>query len=332
MPPCAAVRADLELKRADFVLRKTKKISAVSSRPMSVLALLASYILLPTSLAIFCQSPAQAEKPAISKSKESNKQEQEKQEQRKIEQEKKEQEKKEQERKEDEAKVKVWKVHQSGDVLGERFLYISADSFKAFYPKAHYAISASAPDWKIHFYNIDRRTIFSTTIESFNKRLSLRARANAQSFYPYKYKIVPGKPKLIAGEKTYCLTCQSTEPANKDAVKRSDFYLAERIALPPRMQEFFKPSWGAAMCKNQPLRIDLELGDGRRSNKLDTKSIVLELLPRKFFEPPSGYKKTQSEEEVLIGDGIINDIIGDLGKRLGSDESDRSYRKDRNHK
>ncbi|OPZ88502.1 MAG: hypothetical protein BWY75_01574 [bacterium ADurb.Bin425] len=317
MPPCAAARANLELKQADFVLKKTNKISAVSSWPMSVLALLASYILLPTFLAIFCQSPAQAEKPAIIRSKESDKQEQVK---------------KEQERKEDEAKVKVWKIHQSGDVLGERFLYISADSFKAFYPKAHYAISASAPDWKIHFFNIDRRTIYSTTIESFNKRLSLRARANAQSFYPYKYKIVPGKPKLIAGEKTYCLTCQSTEPTNKDAVKRSDFYLAERIALPPRMQEFFKPSWGAAMCKNQPLRIDLELGDGRRSNKLDTKSIVLELLPRKFFEPPSGYKKTQSEEEVLIGDGIINDIIGDLGKRLGSDESDRSYRKDRNHK
>ncbi|MBN8661110.1 MAG: hypothetical protein J0M35_12150 [Candidatus Obscuribacter phosphatis] len=317
MPPCAAARANLELKQADFVLKKTNKISAVSSWPMSVLALLASYILLPTFLAIFCQSPAQAEKPAIIRSKESDKQEQVK---------------KEQERKEDEAKVKVWKIHQSGDVLGERFLYISADSFKAFYPKAHYAISASAPDWKIHFFNIDRRTIYSTTIESFNKRLSLRARANAQSFYPYKYKIVPGKPKLIAGEKTYCLTCQSAEPTNKDAVKRSDFYLAERIALPPRMQEFFKPSWGAAMCKNQPLRIDLELGDGRRSNKLDTKSIVLELLPRKFFEPPSGYKKTQSEEEVLIGDGIINDIIGDLGKRLGSDESDRSYRKDRNHK
>ncbi|MBX9938149.1 MAG: hypothetical protein K2Y32_02795 [Candidatus Obscuribacterales bacterium] len=263
-------------------------------------------------LVTLCQLPAQAQKPANIGGKET---------------EKKDQDKKDQEKKEDEAKVKVWKVHQTGDLLGERFLYIGADSFKAFYPKAHYAISASAPDWKIHFYNIDRRTIFSTTIESFNKRLSLRARANAQSFYPYKYKIVPGKPKLIAGEKTYCLTCQSTEPPNKDAVKRTDFYLAERIALPPRMQEFFKPTWGAPMCKNQPLRIDLELGDGRRSNKLDTKRIVLELLPRKFFEPPSGYKKTQSEEEVLIGDGIINDIVGDLGKRLGSDEGEKVRRR-----
>jgi hypothetical protein len=279
---------------------------------------LSTFLLLSSSLVLvtLCQQPAQAQKPESIKGRGPEKKEQDK----------KEQDKKDQDKKEDEAKVKVWKVHQTGDVLGERFLYIGADSFKAFYPKARYAISASAPDWKIHFYNIDRRTIFSTTIESFNKRLSLRARANAQSFYPYKYKIVPGKPKLIAGEKTYCLTCQSTEPPNKDSVKRSDFYLAERIALPPRMQEFFKPTWGAPMCKNQPLRIDLELGDGRRSNKLDTTRIVLELLPRKFFEPPSGYKKTESEEEVLIGDGIINDIIGDLGKRLGSNEKDRRRR------
>lgn len=217
-----------------------------------------------------------------------------------------------------EAKLKVWKLKQTGDILGDRYIYVCKEGFKVFYPKAHYAITSCPPDWKVTFYNVDRKSIYSTTMDGWRKNLNIRSKAAAQTFFPDRYEMTPGKPKLVTGEIADCLLFKSKQKVDPDAIYMSEFYLSNRIEVPVEMQKFFAYSWGKDVSRRQPLRIVLILGSGYRSTKIDTERVERELLPADFFQPPRNYRPAKNEDEVLLGTGLINDIVDDLGKQLGS--------------
>ena len=56
--------------------------------------------------------------------------------------------------------------------------------------------------------------------------------------------------------------------------------------------------------------------------KVETTSARKIKVPSTFFDPPKGYRRAKSEDEVTVGVDLINDIVGDLGKQLGSDGRD----------
>ncbi|MDX1985290.1 MAG: hypothetical protein SFV17_01260 [Candidatus Obscuribacter sp.] len=217
-----------------------------------------------------------------------------------------------------ETRLKVWKLKQTGDILGERYIYVCKEGFKVFYPKAHYAITSGPPHWKVTFYNVDRKSIYSTTMDGWQKSLNIRSKAAAQIFFPDKFEIKPGKPKLVAGEIADCLLFKSKQKVDLDSIYMSEFYLSNRIEVPIEMQKFFAYSWGKAVSRRQPLRIVLVLGNGYRSTKIDTEKVERELLPADFFQPPRNYKPAKNADEVILGTGLINDIVDDLGKQLGT--------------
>ncbi|MBK8221065.1 MAG: hypothetical protein IPK73_08595 [Candidatus Obscuribacter sp.] len=217
-----------------------------------------------------------------------------------------------------ETRLKVWKLKQTGDILGERYIYVCKEGFKIFYPKAHYAITSGPPDWKVTFYNVDRKSIYSTTMDGWQKSLNIRSKAAAQIFFPDKFELKPGKPKLVAGEIADCLLFKSKQKVDLDSIYMSEFYLSNRIEVPIEMQKFFAYSWGKDVSRRQPLRIVLILGNGYRSTKIDTEKVERELLPADFFQPPQNYKPAKNADEVILGTGLINDIVDDLGKQLGT--------------
>lgn len=217
-----------------------------------------------------------------------------------------------------ETRLKVWKLKQTGDILGDRYIYVCKEGFKVFYPKAHYAITSGPPDWKVTFYNVDRKSIYSTTMDGWQKSLNIRSKAAAQIFFPDRFEIKPGKPKLVAGEIADCLLFKSKQRVDLDSIYMSEFYLSNRIEVPIEMQKFFAYSWGKDVSRRQPLRIVLILGNGYRSTKIDTEKVERELLPADFFQAPRNYKPAKNADEVILGTGLINDIVDDLGKQLGT--------------
>ncbi len=43
-------------------------------------------------------------------------------------------------------------------------------------------------------------------------------------------------------------------------------------------------------------------------------------VPGDFFKAPTGYTKVKSEDNVMLGNDLINDIVDDLGKQFGSNK------------
>lgn len=216
----------------------------------------------------------------------------------------------------------VWKLYQKGDFMGDRELYVSKDGYMAVYTKAKYTITSRKPDWKITFYNTARKAIYSTTIAQSKKNFGLRSRFAKESFFPAKYHLEDGPKQTIAGQKTSCIYCVAdkniAKAQQKTDVERSAFYLAEDIPMAPQMTDYFGQTWTPELCKKQSLRIVTWDYAGRRKTKIETVRIEKLELPLSVFDPPPGLQAVNSEDQVMLGNDLINDLVDDLGKGFGN--------------
>ncbi|MBX9938150.1 MAG: hypothetical protein K2Y32_02800 [Candidatus Obscuribacterales bacterium] len=216
----------------------------------------------------------------------------------------------------------VWKIYQKGDFMGDRELYVSKDGYMAVYTKAKYTITSRKPDWKITFYNTARKAIYSTTIAQSKKNFGLRSRFAKESFFPAKYHLEDGPKMIIAGQKTSCKYCVAdkniAKTQQKTDVERSAFYLSDEIPMAPQMTDYFGQTWTSELCKKQSLRVVTWDYAGRQKTKFETVKIEKLELPLAVFDPPSGLQQVSSEDQVMLGNDLINDIVDDLGKGFGN--------------
>ena len=204
--------------------------------------------------------------------------------------------------------------------MGDRILYVSKDGYKAEYTKAKYVILLAKPKWDVIFYNKARKTIFTTTIEKSKKNFGLRSRIAKESFFPDKYKMVPGKGEVVAGHKTDCVMCiglKSKEQYGKTDVARAAYYLSNEIPIAPQVTDYFSQTWNYELCRRQSLRIFVWTGSGLKKTKIDTVKVEQVTVPGDFFQAPQGYTAVKSEDNVMLGNDLINDIVDDLGKQFG---------------
>ncbi|HNM51411.1 MAG TPA: hypothetical protein PKN86_16960 [Candidatus Obscuribacter sp.] len=207
--------------------------------------------------------------------------------------------------------------------MGDRILYICKDGYKAEYTKANYVILMAQPKWDVTFYNKTRKTIFTNTIEKSKQNFGLRSRIAKESFFPDNYKMVPGKGEVVAGHKTDCIMCigqNSKEHYGKTDVVRSAYYMSNEIPMAPQVTDYFGQTWSNELCRRQSLRILVWTGAGVKKTKIETVKLEKVTVPGDFFKAPEGYTKVKSEDNVMLGNDLINDIVDDLGKQFGSNK------------
>lgn len=216
----------------------------------------------------------------------------------------------------------VWKLYQKGDFMGDRELYVSKDGYMAVYTKAKYTITSRTPEWKITFYNTTRKAIYSTTIAQSKKNFGLRSRFAKESFFPAKYHLEDGPKQTIAGQKCSSIFCVADKNIGKTQqktdVERSAFYISDEIPMAPQMTDYFGQTWTPELCKRQSLRIVTWDYAGRQKTKIETVKVEKLELPISVFDPPPGLQAVKSEDQVMLGNDLINDIVDDLGKGFGN--------------
>jgi hypothetical protein len=217
----------------------------------------------------------------------------------------------------------VWKVHQVENLLGNRIVYIGENGIKYVYAKQNYTLLYAAPDWRINYFNSDRKSIYSTKLEQWQGKSNFRMKLVTGNFFPENPVVIKGLKSVVAGHKVQCYVVKpfdkghTARKADGATVVETQWDEAEDIALNPQINKLLDATTGQGIGKNLPLSISVLLGDGAMKPRLTTISVEKVKVPADFFEPPKNYRAVSSESEITLGSGLINDLVDDLGKSLG---------------
>ncbi len=218
-----------------------------------------------------------------------------------------------------EAKIKVWKLVQNDEILGDRIIWGYKDGYRVDYPKSKYTYILSAPDWKLYAYNDIHKNIYTTDAKNWEKQFGARGKLLISRQFPAKYKILPTQKLTMFGQRVARIDYVSTVPVKNSDIASSSFYVLEDMPIARQVTDTFAHMWNKDLCQRQSLQTDLVNGRGNKRKMVSTSSVSQVDVADNFFKPPAGYKKASSESEVTLGSDLINDIVGDLGKVPGKD-------------
>lgn len=217
------------------------------------------------------------------------------------------------------AKIKVWKLVQNDEILGDRLVCGYKDGYRVDYPKSKYTYVLSAPDWKLYAYNDGNKTIYTTDAKNWEKQFGTRGKLLVSRQFPAKYKVLPAKKLTMFGQKVERIDYVSTVPVKGKDIASSSFYVLEDMPIAKQVTDTFAHMWNKDLCRRQSVQTDIVIGSGSKKKMVSTSSITQIDVADNFFKPPVGYKKAATESEVTLGSDLINDIVGDLGKLPGKD-------------
>lgn len=215
-------------------------------------------------------------------------------------------------------KIYVWRLFQTDQMIGKRVVYIGQNGYLAAYTQGHYSMVSSAPKWDVTYYNSDQKLIYTKSMAQWKTTMNTRAKIFRDSLYPEHWTAKPGKTTKLLGHPCLSYVFTSTKTVDADSIAKSTIYVGQELVVPAKMSDFFAVTWGKDLSDHHMVSIEIEQGNGYKSSKLDTKSIDKVLVDANFFDVPKGFKTAQSESQITLGDGLINDIVDDLGKQLGT--------------
>ena len=208
--------------------------------------------------------------------------------------------------------------------MGARDCYVCDQGIKFFCKKGNYFVLYSAPDWRLHYFNSDRKTIYSADLDQWAKSTKFRMKFVSGNYLPDEPYVIKALPRIFKGHKiqNYVVKSNAKRPSGKGAdeatVAESKCDVAEEIIMPPKVSHFVALVSGQPIAaRNYPADITVILGDGQVRPRLQPVSIEKTTVPEDFFHPPVGYKPVTSDAEITMGSGLINDMVQDLGADLG---------------
>jgi hypothetical protein len=220
-------------------------------------------------------------------------------------------------------KLTVWKLNQVENLLGHRIVFIGENGIKYFYAKQNYSLLYAAPDWRLQYFNSDRKAIFSTSVEQWLSTANFRMKLVKGNYLPENPVVIKGLKNVIAGHKVQCFVVKpidhghTAKKTDGTTVVETQWDVAEDIPINPQISKLQAAMTGKAVASYFPLSICVLLGDGAMKPRLTTISVEKVQVPADFFEPPKNYRSVNSESEITLGSGLINDLVDDLGKNLG---------------
>lgn len=219
----------------------------------------------------------------------------------------------------------VWKVVQDENIIGRRVAYISDSGIKFIYDRHDYAILYASPDWICHYYNTRRKTIYSMTLKQWTEASKLRFKIMVGNYIPENPTVMKTLPGTFQGHKTQSYIIRPEDKGHvahridHSSIAETNWVVAEDIKVSPRVQEIVGAGAGQYVGDlHFPIDIRVLMGSGEKKSRVVTLSMEKVKVPADFFQPPKDFTKVKSEAEITLGSGLIEDIVDDLGRGVGS--------------
>lgn len=221
------------------------------------------------------------------------------------------------------ADEKGWVLTQRSAQFGDQYVYISPSGLKLVSPAKGINIVTSAPDWNVALYNDKNKSFYSTSFNKWMQDLDRKLAGRGQDMSDRKW-TKSGSTKVAGQNATQYVTNGSPRMAKSASIRHADCWISEDIAVPAHIAQMLAKVYGLPDTRTFPLKVSYVSNNGSLSSMLDTLSTQSCPFPPHYFGLPQGYKRAESEADVMIDDEtrqILNDLAGDQPTRQNSSAS-----------
>lgn len=225
------------------------------------------------------------------------------------------------------ADEKGWVLTQKSEKFGDQYIYISGNGLKLVSPSRGINIVTCAPDWNVALYNDKTRMYYSTTFDKWMADLDRKTAGNGQDMSDRNW-AKAGSQKVAGLSATqYTMNGGGPRVAKHAAIRHADCWISDDIAVPGRISKMLAKAYGLPDTHMFPLKVSYVNSSGSLSSMLDTYYQKTCPIPANYFGLPMGYKRGESEADVMIDDEtkqILNDLASDQPSR-STPASSQSY-------
>jgi hypothetical protein len=223
------------------------------------------------------------------------------------------------------ADEKGWVLTQRSAQFGDQYVYISPSGLKLVSPSKGINIVTSAPEWNVALYNDKNKSFYSTSYGKWMQDLDRKLAGRGQDMSDRKW-TKAGSTKVAGQNATQYVTNGSPRMAKSASIRHADCWISEDIAVPGHIAQMLAKVYGLPDTRTFPLKVSYVTTNGSLSPMLDTLSTQTCPFPPHYFGLPQGYKRAESEAEVMIDDEtrqILNDLAGDQPTRQNPSSAPR---------
>jgi len=222
---------------------------------------------------------------------------------------------------------KGWVLTQRSANLGDQYVYISATGLKLVSPKQGVNIVTSAPDWNVAMYNDKTRMYYSTSFSHWMQELDHKMAGRGQDMSQRKWTKAGSQQVAGLNATQYVMNGSGGQLTKSANIRHADCWISTDIAVPTQISQMLAKVYGLPDTRTFPLKVSYVSSTGTLSPMLDTYRTQACPIPSHYFGLPQGYRRAESEAEVMIDDEtkqILNDLASDQPGRQ-SPSSQSSY-------
>lgn len=211
---------------------------------------------------------------------------------------------------------KGWVLTQRSANFGDQYVYISPNGLKLVSPKQGVNIVTSAPEWNVALYNDKTRMYYSTSFAKWMQDLDRKLAGRGQDMSQRKW-TKAGSHNVAGLQATqYVVEGGTSQMAAKHSagIRHADCWISDDIAVPPQISQMLAKVYGLPDTRTFPLKVSTVSTSGTLTNMLDTYRTQVCPIPSHYFGLPQGYRRADSEAEVMVDDEtrqILNDLASD---------------------
>ena len=226
--------------------------------------------------------------------------------------------------------LEVWTIKQQSCTLGDIEVLVNESAFRWKNGKSGLTLTTHAPDWKIFAYNDLNKKFMELTkkdlLEMVNKK--------SASSQPKKWPVISGTAvmagvpvvraispmhvqvpksvslKLNEAAKTHrkldAQEAQLVDKSLKDA--HEEVWVARDIAVPTAALSLLSHDLPAAFTPRAFIRVITVTNKGVTRTMMDTQSVHHNKVSADAFDPPTGYKRAESQLALFIDDSDFDDL------------------------
>lgn len=196
-----------------------------------------------------------------------------------------------------------WYLRQSGEIVGDRNVFLRADAIRIDSPKSGYSIVSKAPDWRVTIYNRRSRKYTDMPHEAFRGDTTSKLYSGDRSALSNGRWTKSNKIGKFDGHPTCLYTMESTKLSMSMGNRITDakYTVVKDIAINPKAYDILRYIYQLPTIPGVPLEVTFQdLEDNFLVNPLRTHKIAEVTLSDGEFSLPPGLARTKNPMDVLV--------------------------------
>ncbi len=217
---------------------------------------------------------------------------------------------------------------QKSEKFGDQYIYISPNGLKLVSPTRGINIVTCGPEWNVALYNDKTRMYYSTNFDKWMAELDRKTAGSGQDMSNRNWNKA-GSSRVAGLQATqYTMSGGGPAGAKRASIRHADCWISDEISVPGRISKMLAKAYGLPDTHMFPLKVSYVNTSGGLSSMLDTYRSQPCPIPANYFGLPQGYKRGDSEADVMIDDEtkqILNDLASDQPGSSRSSSSSSNY-------